>query len=491
MKIGFICDMHLPADRTSPQYAFLEQGINALKKDNISTVINLGDISTCGEIEAFKLYFSVVSDLEEHTLIGNSDVRDAKTRDAVENSANGFVLKVGGRKIVGINTPYARIKQSEKPLLEELENGDLLVLHHAPKSLNEESRAYLEDILNSKKITVIHGHSHYATDYTLGSSHIIGLRAIDPDKSIGDFPCVTYFDITDDQIAYSEKVIEIGKGAIFDILKHFGLSCADNLKDIRFAIDNNVKYIELRCADSYNCIEDGVVELVNEWRKKTNGYLSIHFPNVYCDENGFRGEEAVESALHFANLLKVDGITIHPPKTQVAYMQNTEIKNRLIKLYAHIAESVADNVKIGIENLHLGENENTDNRNFGYTPEEVSVFLDEINKALNKKGRVGHLLDVGHARNNGAFSQKYPVGRWYCLMGKKIVAYHLHQVVRIEGKLKNHQPIEDWFGPMISFASFFYSWENGILNHAPVFLEVRGYMNFQKSIDAFLKTFEE
>ena len=94
MKIGFICDMHLPADRKSPQYAFLEQGINALKKDNISTVINLGDISACGEIEAFKLYFSVVSDLEEHTLIGNSDVRDAKTRDAVENSANGFVLKV-------------------------------------------------------------------------------------------------------------------------------------------------------------------------------------------------------------------------------------------------------------------------------------------------------------------------------------------------------------------------------------------------------------
>lgn len=489
MKIGFICDMHLPADRTSPQYAFLEQGISALKKDNIKFLINLGDISACGDTNAFNLYFSAVSGLKHYTVIGNSDVRDAKTRCNIENSANGFVLKVGKRKIIGINTPNAMIKETEKALLDELENGDILVLHHSPKSLVLESRVYLEDILNSKSITVVHGHSHYATDYTSGSSHIIGLRAIDPDKSIGDFPCVTYFDITDDQIAYSEKVIEIGKGAISDISKHFGLSCADNLKDIRFAIDNNVKYIELRCANSYNCIEDGVVELVNEWRKKTNGYLSIHFPNVYCDENGFRGEEAVECALHFANLLKAEGITIHPPKTHVSFMQREEIKNRFIELYAYIAKSVADNVKIGIENLHLGKNEKADNRNFGYTPDEVSTFVDEVNKALDKKDRVGHLLDVGHARNNGVFSQKYPVGRWYCLIGKKIVAYHMHQVVRIDGKLKNHQAIEDWFGPMISFASFFYSWEKGILNHAPIFLEVRGFENYAKTIESFNKVF--
>ena len=489
MKIGFICDMHLSADRESPQYAFLEQGISALKKDNIKFLINLGDISACGDTKAFNLYFSAVSGLKHYTVIGNSDVRDAKTRCNIENSANGFVLKVGKRKIIGINTPNAMIKETEKALLDELENGDILVLHHSPKSLVLESRVYLEDILNSKSITVVHGHSHCAAYYTFGRSNIIGIRAIDPDKSIGDFPCVTYFDITNDEITYTEKLIESGKGAISDISKHFGLSCADNLKDIRFAIDNNVKYIELRCANCDNCLEDGVAELVNEWRMKTNGYLSIHFPNLYCDEKGFRGEDAVKNAIHFANLLKAEGITIHPPKTHVSFMQREEIKNRFIELYAYIAKNVADNVKIGIENLHLGENEKADNRNFGYTPDEVSTFVDEINKALDKKDRVGHLLDVGHARNNGVFSQKYPVGRWYCLIGKKIVAYHMHQVVRIDGKLKNHQAIEDWFGPMISFASFFYSWEKGILNHAPIFLEVRGFENYAKTIESFNKVF--
>ncbi len=490
MKIGFICDMHLPASKASPQYAFLEQGISALKKDDIRTIINLGDISACGETEALNIYFSAVSDLEHYFVIGNSDVRDANTRDAIGSSAKGFVLRVGKRKIVGINTPYSVISEAEKPLVDDLENGDILVLHHAPKSLAEESRVYLEEILNFKNITVIHGHSHCRMDYTFGKSHIIGIRAIDPDKSIGDFPCAVVFDIADDGITYAERFIEVDKKAISEVSDYFGLACADNLADLRFAIDNRVKYVELRCANRESCLEDGVTELVNEWRAKTNGYLSIHFPNLYYDENGFRGEEAFKSALDLANLLKVDGITIHPPKTHISYMENDNVKNRFTELYASVAKNVADNVKIGIENLHLGKGENATDRNFGYTPDEVSNFVDLVNKALNKEGRVGHLLDVGHARNNGVFSQKYPVGRWYGIIGKKVVAYHLHQVVRVDGKLKNHQPVEDWFGPMISFASFFYCWKQGILKHAPIFLEVRGHKNFKKSIDAFKKTFE-
>ena len=69
--------------------------------------------------------------------------------------------------------------------------------------------------------------------------------------------------------------------------------------------------------------------------------------------------------------------------------------------------------------------------------------------------RVGHVLDVGHARNNGYLASVYPVGRWYELMGERTVAYHIHQVVRSENGLKNHRPIENWFGPMISYVSFF------------------------------------
>ncbi len=70
-------------------------------------------------------------------------------------------------------------------------------------------------------------------------------------------------------------------------------------------------------------------------------------------------------------------------------------------------------------------------------------------------------------------------------MGKKTVAYHIHQVIPTENGLKNHTPIEAWFGPMVSYASFFYMWDKCELNHVPVFLEVKGSENYQKSLEAF------
>ena len=94
-------------------------------------------------------------------------------------------------------------------------------------------------------------------------------------------------------------------------------------------------------------------------------------------------------------------------------------------------------------------------------------------------------LDVGHARNNGVFAQMYPISRWYEIMGKKTVAYHIHQVLAAERGMNNHNAIENWLGPIINYSSFFYSWEKKVINNMPTFLEVQGSVNYQKSIDAF------
>jgi hypothetical protein len=71
------------------------------------------------------------------------------------------------------------------------------------------------------------------------------------------------------------------------------------------------------------------------------------------------------------------------------------------------------------------------------------------------------------------------------MMGDKIVAYHIHQVLAAEKGMQNHNAIENWLGPIINYSSFFYSWEKNVINHKPVFLEVKGCVNYQKSIDAF------
>ena len=128
-----------------------------------------------------------------------------------------------------------------------------------------------------------------------------------------------------------------------------------------------------------------------------------------------------------------------------------------------------------------------DQRGFGYTPLEVGAWIDTLNNALGESDRVGHILDVGHARNNGYLSQIYPVSRWYEMMGSKTTGYHIHQVLAAERGMKNHNAIENWLGPIINYSSFFYSWRETVINHVPVFLEVQGSINFQKSVDAFEK----
>ena len=54
-------------------------------------------------------------------------------------------------------------------------------------------------------------HSHDFKDYSFGKSRVICLRALDPDKSIGKPPCITYFEVTDRYMRYYESCFQIPK----------------------------------------------------------------------------------------------------------------------------------------------------------------------------------------------------------------------------------------------------------------------------------------
>lgn len=488
MKLGFICDMHLSGGEKSPQFAFLKRGIETLKNANVDAIICVGDITAFGELDALEAYSDSLAFTKHYFVLGNSDVRDVKTRAAVLKQTTGFKFNAQNRVILGINTPFGYIADEDKNSVFTLNDGDILVMHHSVNSLLAESRAFLEEQLNCKAITVIHGHSHAAYDMDFGKSRVISLRGLDPDKAIGNYPSVVIFDIDEQEIQYSEEFLKLDDEVFASALDGFGLSCYHNEEDILFATEMDVKCIELRCANGDDCLSEETIELTKKWKAKTGGYLSIHMPNLYFNEKGFYGETGWYNALKFAKELNADSLTMHPPKVNINDF-NDEMRSKFLELYVFAAKYLEPNVKIGIENLHLNPGEKENDRGFGYTPEEVSYWIDLINQTAGFDNRVGHVLDVGHARNNGVFAQRYPLSRWYELMGDKSVAYHLHQVKRENEKLTNHQAIEDWFGPMISFVSFFYCRENKIINSAPMFLEVKGFKHYQKTIDAFKKTF--
>lgn len=490
MKIAFICDTHLPNNVNSAQYAYFTEIIKKLSEDKIETVISLGDITSFGEKEMFIKYLDDLKAFDHHYVIGNSDVRDEETKDYFIENSGGFLIEREGRAFLGIDTPYGRIEEADREKIRSLSDRDVLVMHYYVEALEKSSRDLITEICDEKALTVIVGHQHKRRDFMLGRSRVIGLRALDPDKSIGGYPCIDYFDFSGDEVTYDEVLIKNPVSVLKDLRAHFGISCVDNLRDLTYALENNVYAVELRTNGADWTPDLSLIPLIEKWREKTGGYLSVHFPNLGYKNGEITGKEQWYAATEYAIAVKADGLTMHPPRrVRLCDMtEGGELWNEFLECYLYTVKKVSPGVCVGIENMHMEAGDgNNMQRSFGYTPIEVSAWINAINTALGDTQRVGHILDVGHARNNGYLSQNYPVSRWYEIMGNKTVAYHIHQVLAAEKGMKNHNAIETWLGPIINYSSFFYSWEKNVINHKPVFLEVQGSVNYQKSIDAFEK----
>lgn len=484
-RLGIICDMHLQKFKESPQLAFLKRAVDKMKEDDVDAVICLGDITGYGDLEALELYMDALKDLKHYEVLGNTDVRDKDTRAEFEARFQDVDFFVGNRRVWGINTPDGIITEHDRARLKDVKAGDIVFMHYYMKTLDENSAAYLTELASNVSITILHGHGHRVFDYDIEGSHVYGMRGLDPDKAIGNFPTIGYLDINDDSLKFEEIVFKLPKEYILNTAKYFGISCVDNHRDVLYALENDVKHIELRCNGKDWFPDETLFPLIEKWRNKTNGYLSVHMPNLKYVDGKFSGFEQWDAALEYGVALNADSYTMHPPRVRVCDMPvGGDVWNAFLPPYLSVVEKAKATARMGVENIHKSQAESHDEtRGFGYIPSEVCAWIDAVNEAVGFK-RVGHVLDVGHARNNGNFAKMYPSSKWYCLMGDKTIAYHIHQVIAIPGAYKNHNPLEDWFGPMINYTAFFYAFNNGILNNVPVFLEVKGAENYQKSIDA-------
>jgi len=491
MRVAVVGDIHMCASKNAPQYAFLLRAVERIQCDGVTTVINVGDITAFGEYDAFCEYLELLRAFDHHYILGNSDVRDKTTEQRMLSHASRSSFFIEGREIMGIHTPYGVVEPRDREALESLADGSIVFFHHYIGSFKRESRDFLETLLARKQLTVIHGHSHKATDERVGKSRVIGVRALDPDKAIGAYPTITYMDITPHDISLCEIYLDVSREVLADVRSHMGLSCFDNPSDIAFAAANRVDAIELRFNGNKPLPGEELVPLLAHWRSLTSGYLSIHMPALKWEDGALHGAERWHNALQLAVKLGANALTIHPPIAHIRDMeQGSEACETLLGMYVEAVRFVGGGVRIGIENLHMKKGETVEDRNFGYTPAEIAEWIDSINRCLEVPHRVGHVLDVGHARNNGIYASIYPVSRWYELMGRRTVAYHIHQAISTAEGMKNHQPLVDWFGPMISYVSFFFSWGRNVVNNVPIFLEVKGSESFAASIEAFDRTFE-
>ena len=479
MEIALMCDMHLPANNTTAQYAYFKQAMEDIKHSNAEILIVNGDISASGEQIALDEFLNETKGVNKIVVLGNSDVRH-KNQSFFEVAKGGeFDI---GRKIICINTPYSKIEDKDREKINTMSDDDILIMHYSIAALEEESQNYITNILSEKKIIIIHAHAHNSQDYILGKGRVICLRALDPDKVTGAPPTITYLNVDKNNFVLKEKHFSTSKEKIKDIRDYLGISCFDVISTIEYAISNDIKNLELRKYSENDGLFNKTVEGIKQWRKSCGQVLSIHMPNIFYKDNKIC-DEGWNYAKKLLNKTEVDSVTIHPPRVSVDVMSKD--KNIFVDYYARFIEQLPETTKVGIENLHMSPGAEIDNsRQFGCTPIEQYEFIDSINKHFGYE-RVGGILDVGHAYNNRPFSEIYTNGMWYALVGNKTVAYHIHQVKRSEGKLSNHRELDNWFGGMISYSSFFWAWLNNQIAKRPMFLEMRELNQAKVSIEAF------
>ena len=246
---------------------------------------------------------------------------------------------------------------------------------------------------------------------------------------------------------------------------------------MEYAISRSLGCIELRGGLLTDAA--GILPLIAHWRKAGGHTLSLHAPEMIV--NGKYNTDGWKSFAEFAEKVSADRLTVHVPDLP----SHTVTDGILVEIAGFLDRNLAalpDSLVIGIENMHMTAKDTPDNHRFGYLPEECLRFVRILREHTRKKA--GIHLDTGHARNNAPFSQRYTSGIWYAETGSEIVGYHIHQYTHnAAGVPENHQPIDDWYGKFISYASFFRAWADGQLAKAPVILEIRPEGGYKAAFD--------
>ena len=478
MKICIAGDLHLPFIKNAIQFDVLDWMLIDLTKKTPSAFIYAGDVTAFGEKDVYLEFITKCKNtgIPFIYIPGNSDLRDKDTCAEIQALASDLITEIDGVNIVALNDSTGNVSNESFNELEKV-TGKTLIFSHHPSTVKSEK--FLSWVNGKNDVSVFYAHDHI---YTKDDNGFYSLPALDPDKSLGESPSMLYFDTQTGKIEFSHYYCPMP----YDFISNLGVSALKKLEDIDFAINNNLKNLELK--SNILTVDYSIVEQkISLWRSNGGENLSIHLPDVGYSEGKVAPEKNYFESIELGKKLNADRYVQHVPLVNIKQVQgNPNILIEIADFIADTLKSVDEKVVLGVENMHMTRGESEENRRYGYTPDEVIKFVDILKGKCAVK--VGVVFDIGHARNNMPFSKKYQIGSWLALVGKDIVGYHLHQV-ESGSPFKNHMAFKNIYGALISLASFFRLWADNKINHAPIILEIREQDGYQISLNTFKNSF--
>ena len=473
MKICFIADIHLPYKSDAVQYRALEYLCSCALKNGAELFIAAGDYTANGDTAAAERFIGTLKSTGLPYLIstGNSDIRTQSTAKTLMSLASPCFNSFEGCGIITLNDCDGHLSAGAKAALELADEHSLIVMHHPPENLARDDRMMFENFLGTHP----HNHiffAHIHKSFSDGRLH--SLPCADPDKAIGEEPGVLIFDTAD----CSEQTLHFPCPMPGNFRENIGITCYHPIADLDFARKNRILYAELRFTRDL-CAGAELKNAVDSWRCAGAKGLSVHAPDILFDgDGGIKNADEWSAFTNFVNLLPADRITVHVPCCSVESYSDEVLHNNLKKFINIQFSRLHPSCIIGVENMHMTARDRPDStRRFGYLPEECREFK-ELCASLTAH-KVGYNIDIGHARNNAPFSEKYTLGAWYAELGKNAVGYHIHQVRSGSAGFENHTPFTKPYGALISLASFFSEYACGNLANAPVILEIRNNGHIQ------------
>ncbi len=471
MKLCILCDLHLPYHKDAIQYDVLRWAVADMQKKQAEGLLVPGDFTVHGDIPAAEAFLEAVRPLGIPVVLctGNSEYRHPETKEYFRALASPTVNKIEDWTILALHDGETKLTEEDYTALEEADEHTIVALHHPFRSLPPHHRTRLEAWRQTHPdVPVFCGHLHY-TEHT-GNTHM--LPASDPDKVAGEMPGILYYDTDTGKCEKASYFCPIPT----DLLSYIGISCYQPETDIPYATENRIGCIELR-PSVLEMNRPKLTALVEAWRQSGGNCLSLHAPYL-SDDFGNPASEAVwQNFTDLALTLGADRLTIHIPQVKLSVVEKDSLcLERLADFALGWIRKLPESCVIGLENMHMTPGERVEDRRYGYIPSECLDFVNLLRRKATEAGlshRIGFHLDVGHARNNMPLVETYTLSPWYAEVGGETVGYHVHQMLQDSTGLHNHNPIPNWYGPMISYASFFRFWTAGKLNHAPVILEVR------------------
>ena len=390
----------------------------------------------------------------------------------------------------------------------------LVITHYPLDRMAAADRAWLTRWLLENGVELLAaGHSHFHRTRRENGFVEVVVRGLDPDKAIGDLPGISLFE-TSQKGAWTETFIpwspamRLLPADLPDGMLPVGWSIqGDPVAAARETLGSGLSCLEIRPADldfSHHALSVALGEL----RDRGPLYLSYHLPDLTWRSRTGRvaGVDAVRAHLDCAMESGVDSLTVHVPRASARAMERGRADRRepggcfldFVETFANLfMEAARGGVGIAIENIHNPANTPADSpdREFATRIDEYLRWIDAVaNDMADVPGaRVGALLDVGHARNNGGdLDNLQPLGDWYARLGRRILGYHIHQVDTdpATGRLSNHHEISDLFGSRISFAGFLWAWSTHQITRGPLFVEIRDAEGRRNTVRRFKRLFE-